>query len=121
MELICQQGWGKTCPDDECAVRRAIVFFIWILYNTNIRYVYNYIHKNNVIIYSNIGQSNGELRLAIDGLAVRGITAGRLQIYLNGQWGNICNGGFGIEEANVACHQLGYDRALSYSSATSDG
>ena len=75
----------------------------------------------NVIIYSNIGQSNGELRLAIDGLAIRGITAGRLQIYLDGQWGNICNGGFGIEEANVACHQLGYDRALSYSSATSDG
>ena len=50
-----------------------------------------------------IGQE-GALRLRgsdIDG-------QGRVEIYHAGQWGTICNSGFGEREARVACEQLGY-------------
>ena len=36
-------------------------------------------------------------------------TAGRLEIYLNGEWGTICNNSFGRNEAILACNQLGYE------------
>ena len=35
-------------------------------------------------------------------------SAGRLEIYLNGHWGTICNIGFGSDDATLACNQLGY-------------
>ena len=41
-------------------------------------------------------------------------SAGRLEIYLNGKWGTICDDGFGIEDATLACNQLGYETYLSY-------
>ena len=27
---------------------------------------------------------------------------------VNGTWGTVCDYGFGCEEANIACHQLGF-------------
>ena len=33
---------------------------------------------------------------------------GRLQVYHDGQWGLVCEGNFGREEAQVACRQLGF-------------
>ena len=41
-------------------------------------------------------------------------TAGRLEIYLNGEWGTICEQGFGSDEAILACNQLGYEYYESY-------
>ena len=39
----------------------------------------------------------------------------------NNRWGNICDDGrFGITEATVICHQLGYTGASSYSRARND-
>ena len=39
----------------------------------------------------------------------------------NSQWGNICDDeSFGITEATVICHQLGYTGASSYSRARDD-
>ena len=38
---------------------------------------------------------------------------GRLEIFHNGQWGAICDDGFTLVQANVACNQLGYGKALS--------
>ena len=43
-------------------------------------------------------------------------SSGRVQIYYNSQWGNICDDiQFSLVEAHVICHQLGYTGASSQS------
>ena len=56
-----------------------------------------------------IGQVAGDLRLSTG----RGISNGRLQVYIGGEWGEICDTGFGMNEGDVACHQLGFKEAVS--------
>ena len=67
-----------------------------------------------------VAQSNGELRLSVLDDTSYTFTSGRLQIYLDGQWGNICDTGFGLTEAVVACQQLTYNTALSFGSSQTD-
>jgi len=33
---------------------------------------------------------------------------GRVMVNRNGQWGSICDDGFGVPEARVICNQLNY-------------
>ena len=40
------------------------------------------------------------------------IMEGRVEVYHDGKWGSICSNGWGFNEAMVACHQLGYARAI---------
>ena len=48
-------------------------------------------------------------------------TSGRVLLVYDGQWGNICGDvKFGITEANVICHQLGYTGASHQSRASID-
>ena len=50
------------------------------------------------------------------------ITAGRLEIFINNQWGTVCGNGFDMIDAAVACLQLGLSRAaISIGSAVDLG
>ena len=57
-------------------------------------------------------QGNGDIRLVGPDTY-----AGRLEIYLNSQWGTVCDDGFGGIEANVVCHQVGHKGYLNYGAA----
>ncbi len=50
--------------------------------------------------------SNGDVRLS-DGISNG---QGRVEFCHNQIWGTICDSGWGIEDANVVCGQLGYVR-----------
>ena len=39
---------------------------------------------------------------------------GVLMVYYNGQWGTVCDDGFGQSEADVACRAMHYDAAATY-------
>ncbi len=42
---------------------------------------------------------------------------GRVELLHNGIWGTVCDDNFGDKEADVACHHLGYTKALRYKRA----
>ena len=65
--------------------------------------------------------TNGPIRLFRNGVTSSSYTSGRVQLVYNRQWGNICDDvSFGITEANVVCHQLGFTGASSQSRASTD-
>ena len=55
-------------------------------------------------------QSNGDVRLT-NGATT---SSGRLEIFLKGTWGTICNDGFTKGAALAACRQLGYYDVQNY-------
>ena len=77
-----------------------------------------------ILLFFNTGQtvSNGAIRLFRNGTnSSLPLNSGRVQLFYNERWGNICsNGGFGIIEASVVCHQLGYSGAIGYSNGSND-
>ena len=68
-----------------------------------------------------VPSGSGVVRLWRSGTTSPIYSSGRVQIYYNSQWGNICDDTqFGITEAHVICHQLGYTGASSQSRQSSD-
>lgn len=63
----------------------------------------------------------GDLRLVRGTYTDSLLTSGRLEIYVNGQWGTICDDFFDQIDANVACQQLGFIGATSYIRSSSAG
>ena len=63
--------------------------------------------------------SVGAIRLLNSGSTSLYNTAGRVQVWYGGQWGNICDRNTvfasGSVEADVICHQLGWSGASTYS------
>jgi len=45
---------------------------------------------------------------------VDSVLAGIVRVYHNNQWGTVCHGGFGMNDAKVACRQLGFTKAVGY-------
>ncbi|XP_071828952.1 scavenger receptor cysteine-rich type 1 protein M130-like isoform X6 [Apostichopus japonicus] len=52
----------------------------------------------------------------IDGIRLRNGTSdyGRLEVLYAGQWGTICDDGWGYSDAQVACRQLGFSSVYTY-------
>lgn len=41
-------------------------------------------------------------------------------MYINGQWGNVCDDNFDIVAATTACRQLGYKSATAFATHNDD-
>ena len=52
----------------------------------------------------------GQVRLTGGEVVNRGL----VEVYCNGQWGTVCDDGFGDIEADIVCMQLGYTTAYRY-------
>ena len=80
-------------------------------------------HSYNIFLHST-GQYQGSIRLWHNGATSPSYTYGRVQIYYNGQWGDICghvtDSPFHQEEADVVCRNLGYVGAYSFTRAAED-
>ena len=60
----------------------------------------------------------GSIRLVSETGRTSSLTGGRLEVFLNDQWGTVCDDLFGSSDAIVACRQLGFmGGASAYGSA----
>ena len=64
------------------------------------------------------GQQRGDLRFR--GSFADG-ASGRLEVFMNNEWGTICIDGFTKRSADTACRQLGSFEALSFNEAETLG
>ena len=77
--------------------------------------------KYCIHVFATGPSSSGAMRLYNGRSASMENTAGRVQLWYNGRWGNICDDVFFSQsEADVLCHQLGRSGASDYSYGSLD-
>ena len=72
----------------------------------SLQYIYTY-------VFANIDFATDKLRL-VGGVETSNTLSGRVEVLINGEWGTVCDDGWDISDAHVACRELGYSYALSY-------
>ena len=65
------------------------------------------VSAENALGYGHVVADEGDLRL-FDEEEISNWVTGRLQVFLQGSWSQVCSGEIGAPDANVACRQLGY-------------
>ncbi len=55
-----------------------------------------------------------ELRLASDSGRTESLSSGRLEIFINNEWGTVCSTHFTHVEADLACIQMGHEKANGF-------
>ena len=80
-----------------------------------------YLHQLAKILGPILGSKYGDLRLVRGTVSDRRFSSGRLEIFINGEWGTICDDYFDLTDAHVACKQLGYSGAVRYGRSGNEG
>lgn len=82
-------------------------------------HVHHYIsvHMHTLLILALTYPPDGSLRLSGYGSSA---LAGRLEVYLGGNWSAVCSTGFDYQAATVACKQMGLGSAVNYGSYPSN-
>ena len=67
------------------------------------------------------GPQRGDLRLVRGTTSDSTFSSGRVEIFINGQWGTVCDDHFDAIDANVTCRQLGFAGAMRFGRSSSLG